>query len=196
MRSIRCLGPCLLASCVIGPVEKIAIAVVSLNDAAVFVANALHHALRSGDVEASCLADGHPAHVNAGLFPPGYDRPDQVAGLKAMDAPAARHHHRGARGATTLAAAPLRVVDPAISPSGELTDPSGGNTHQRSNTSSNTAWSTTDLHSAGRNIGLRRERSCSPAGTLAARCCTTCAASIASLGPTGNCASRSISSRR
>ena len=46
MRSSRCLrrfGPCLLTTCVVGSVEKIAITIAALHDAAVFVADALHH---------------------------------------------------------------------------------------------------------------------------------------------------------
>lgn len=70
MRSIRCLGPNLLTSCVIGPFKKIAIPIAALNDAAVLVADALHHhglaALVGLNIKGTTGPHRDPACVNAG----------------------------------------------------------------------------------------------------------------------------------
>ena len=71
MHSIRCFGPCLFTTCVVGPVEKIAITIAALNDAAVFVADALHHdgftVLVALDIERAASPDSDTSDVYSGF---------------------------------------------------------------------------------------------------------------------------------
>ncbi len=93
MQSMRCPWPYLFTSCVSDRFEKIAVAVVALNDPAVLVADALNNgrntALQRLDVETSRRAHGHAARVDAGLQTFGHIGTHHVACAKAMDALAA-----------------------------------------------------------------------------------------------------------
>ena len=90
MHCIRCFGPYLFASCVVGPVEKITITIATLHHAAVFVANALHHngftVFVALDIERATGPHCHSPFVDSAFEAKGYRGANHVPGGKPMHA--------------------------------------------------------------------------------------------------------------
>src|SRR5574344_1868401 len=87
-------GPCLFTLCVVGPVEEIAITISTLDDTAMFMADALHHdrlaVLVALDIERTASPDGHPSGVGSRFHACWHLNAHQVASAKAVDALAAQ----------------------------------------------------------------------------------------------------------
>ena len=87
-RSVPGLGPCLFTFCVVSPVKEIAIAISALDDAAMFMADALHHdglaVLVGLDIERAAGPDGHPSGVGSRFHARWHLSAHQVAGAKTV----------------------------------------------------------------------------------------------------------------
>ncbi len=88
MHRIRCLGPNLLTSYAIGPVERVAITIAALNQVAMLVADALNYhrlaVLVALDVEGAAGTNSHPPPMCSRFEPPGDNRFHHVSGAKAV----------------------------------------------------------------------------------------------------------------